>query len=74
MGTFDDISDGGCGVTNCQTCKYWLRDIDTIFVDESGWRPCDNKKFTDMIDKSRDENGWIYTSPDFACIHFEALL
>jgi hypothetical protein len=58
-------------VITCQTCKYWYRDIDTIFVDETGWKPCENKYFMDMIQKSYDEPGFIYTSPDFACVYGE---
>jgi hypothetical protein len=62
-------------MTNCQTCKHWMRDVDTIFSMEEGWCPCTNKSFTDMIDKSRDDQpaGWIYTSPDFACIYHESV-
>jgi hypothetical protein len=50
-----------------------MHDVDTIFVDETGWRPCENKTFNDMINKSWDEAGWIYTSPEFLCVYYEAV-
>jgi hypothetical protein len=56
-------------MNNCQNCRHWMREIDTIFVYENGWRPCENELFTQMIAKSFDEPGWIYTSPDFACTY-----
>ena len=61
-------------MTKCQTCKHWMRDVDTIFVDETGWLPCENKTFNDMINKSWDEAGWIYTSPEFLCVYYEAVI
>jgi hypothetical protein len=61
-------------VTSCQTCKHWMHDVATIFMDETGWKPCLNSAFNEMIGKSMIEDaGWIYTSPEFVCAYYEAI-
>jgi len=60
-------------MNTCKTCKHWQTEVDTLFSVEEGWYPCGNERFGQMIAKSRDDIGFLYTSPDFACVYHEEI-
>jgi hypothetical protein len=62
-----------CEVNTCKTCKYWeTKYQDTIYAGESGWLPCGNVSFQKIMQNpSTEGRDFIYTSPDFGCIHHE---
>jgi hypothetical protein len=72
----DNAAKFASGVGECRSCKYW-EEVDTIFIKETGSRPCGNEKFTSMIESTLPLDcaavGFIFTLPNFGCVHFEMM-